>query len=267
MVKSKRKGSGNGSVGTRKKKKSILKVPLPEEDVLGLDSDASDVGEDELAEEDLELLEASAGELEFLSRLPRKEIDKSVSETRKKQSLPRHSLEQGDPRDQALPESSKEEEEEDIEDDGEAWERGPRKLEPSKKEKKVKGKSLPIKSLDGKMVLRSLMMEHQSKKEEERIADETKRQKERELQRIEKEKEKAAAILKKQQEAQQALLDEKNKDRKFKDQALVSLMGCTSKSERREKAKYVIAKASQSLLAAPETQLQETDTHLVGADR
>lgn len=253
-------------------------MPLPEEDVVGLDSDASDIGEDELAEEDLELLEASAGELEFLSRLPRKEIDKLVSQTRQKQSLPRHSLEQGDPRKQASPDTSKGfSEEEGTDDDGETWERGPRKVEPVKEEKKVKGKSLPIKSLDGKMVPhpdgisgRDFDLDHMmfegvtvlddgtsSKKEEEAMLDASKRQKERELQRIEKEREKAAALLKKQQEARQALLDEKNKDRKFKDQALESLMGCASKSERREKAKYTIAKASQSLLAAPETQLKK----------
>lgn len=264
--------------------KTVLTVPLPNDPATELGSDSSD-GEG-LEEEDYELMMASAGDLEFLNRLPKKEMDKSVSQSRGKVSIPRHSS-GVDPRIQPGDHSGSPEFDivGDDDDDGsdgfeseeEDWERAPRRRVEPKKEKPKNGSILPVKSLDGKMAEPAEVLGHEdlqidsntfegitvlddgrlSKQEEKkRMADKKKHEEER-LEAIKRKEEEEKQLLRERIEASEAVKHERNKDKKYKEDALICLSGCASKTDRMEKAKFVIAKASQSLLGSPEYHLRK----------
>jgi len=233
-----------------------------------------------LNEEDLELLVASADHLDFLNRLPTKEMDKSVSQSRGKVSIPRHATGE-DPR--RHPEDVENLEDQDTEgevDDSESeedWERRPRKRVEHRKEKPKNRSVLPVKSLDGTMVELAEGVEHDdlkiesnafegvtvlddgrvSKEEEKKRIAAIRQQQEERLKAIQKKQDEEKEALEQKLEMSQAIRDEKNKDKKYKDDALLCLKSCSSKVERREKAKLVIAKASQSLLSSPEHHLRK----------
>jgi len=266
----------------------VLTVPLPKDDKAFQEEVDSDIESDDLDEEDLELLEASAGELEFLHKLPKKDIDKAVSQTREKKPLPRHTEDNRQKRnvsdidttessDLEFDESS--DGQEDSESEEEDWEKGPRKIqqEKPKQVKKHRGGSLPVKSLDGDMIEHpdairdeDLKLDQNafegvtvlddgraSKKEEKLKLAEMERKKQQELRELQKKKEKEQEEIRLREEESKVDMEEKNKDKKYKEEALQCLQGCKSKDERRGKAKFVIAKACQTLLGDPEHQLRK----------
>lgn len=251
---------------------------MPNDASNDLDSESSD-GE-ELDEEDLELMMASAGDLEFLNRLPRKEMDKSVSQSRGKVSIPRHASGE-DPRRHGKGDSDLEEDSEDGEGDSESeeeWEKEPRRRAETRKTAQPKKKSvLPVKSLDGNMMELKDVVEHDdlkidsdafegvtvlddgrmSKAEEKKRLAMLKKQQEEHKKAVKRKEEEEKEELRKKLEISQSIKDEKDRDKKYKEEALLCLKGCLSKSERTEKAKFVIAKASQSLLGSPEHHLRK----------
>ena len=267
----------------------MLTVPLPKDDKAFQEEVDSDIESDDLDEEDLELLEASAGELEFLHKLPKKDIDKAVSQTREKKPLPRHTEDNRHKRnvsdietessDLESEEDDSSDEEEDSESEEEDWEKGPRKIqqERPKQVKKHRGGSLPVKSLDGDMlehpdaiVDEDLRLDQNafegvtvlddgraSKKEEKLKVAEMERKKQQELRELQKKKEREQEEIRLREEESKVDIEEQNKDKKYKEEALQCLQGCKSKDERRGKAKFVIAKACQTLLGDPEHQLRK----------
>jgi len=84
---------------------------------------------------------------------------------------------------------------------------------------------------------------------------EAKREQE-ELRKAKEESRKAAQELV-QEAAQEAQERQQRQEETYKDEALKPLLGCTTKAQRRENAKMVIAKASQSLLGDPNRQLRK----------
>jgi nucleolar complex protein 3 len=253
-----------------------LRVPLPNaEKEMG--SESSD--EEGLDEEDLELLMASAGDLDFLDRLPKKEMDKSVSQSRGKVAIPRHASGE-DPRRQHKGDIDIKEDTDGEVDDSESeedWERQPRKRAEPKKEKPKSRSALPVKSLDGTMLklkediepddlqIESNAFEgvtvlddgRMSKEEEKKRIAAIKQQKDEELRAIKKREKEEREALKQKLEISQTIREEKDKDKKYKEEALLCLKECATISERLEKAKFVIAKSSQSLLSSPEHHLRK----------
>lgn len=274
--------------------KGVLTVPLPSDPAIEVASDTTTTDGEELDEEDLELMMASAGDLEFLDKLPKKQMDKSVSQSRGKISIPRHVAGedpriQPDDRSNLNDESEEGKTEEDagnissdaISDDSELeedWERQPRRRASVQKKETPKARSiLPVKSLDGKMMhlsdaagqddlqLASNTFEgvtvlddgSVSKQEEQVRIAEKKRQHEEQLKATKMRDAEEQEILRRKLEKSQSIQNEKNKEKKYKDEVLMCLTDCKSKAERRDKAKVIIAKASQSLLGSPEHHLRK----------
>ncbi len=293
------------------------RVPLPDAGRSRARRHASVVDDDgpgssdvSLDEEDMEMLDdLGSSRLQFLSRLPTKDMDEAVSQARGRKLVPRHAQEM-DPRKDG-PGSAGDSVEDPSEDSAvdseeEAWERGPRgragaesasrsakgrKLETkvaikagikagteAGAQKKKPARALPVK-LNGNMVhvdpASGLLDEHletitadafegvtvlddgRSSKaaEERRKALEAQTQARAVAEAAE------AAAAKRAAEAELAARQEdkereENKEDAYKEEALRGLFGCRSKGERRDRAKMVIAKASQALLGDPERQLR-----------
>ena len=262
--------------------KEGLVVPLPEERI---DSDSDiNLSGDDLDEDDLELLQASKEDLQFLERLPRKEIDKSVSNVRKKVQLLRHGrdaevkIASRSSSDEEVEGISEEEEEspmvtdEEVDDDnevGEVWERGPRKVAPQQPKKESRKIGLPIKGIHGEMVDADGFIDEvlpldpksftgvtiiddgsKSIMEAEKLRIASEKQKKR------KEEEVASERISKRKEGNR--IDEaKEKAKTEGEEIFQTLDACRTSKDRREKAKMIMAKCAQTLLADPENQLRK----------
>lgn len=289
---SSKRAPNNDRIGFKNKRKKndvTLTVPLPPEEIEG-ESSGDDVG---LDDEDLELLGVSEEQLAFLEKLPKKDIDRSVSRTRKKESLLRH---ESDTRPFKISKAETSEQEEDISDDddlqidsgedddetksrdsdeeGEKWERVRIKRQ-TKQDDKVKKKLavLPVKSLGGDMVEADLLEEDvipldsnafsgvtilddgTKSKETARKVELEKKKHQEEARRKRAEEEAKKAAEKASADMEKAKKEKKEKD--SRDAVLKQLDSCVSKKERRERAKSIMAKAAQMLLADPELQLKK----------
>lgn len=330
MKKSGARGPARKNQRQNKKKQpnGPKRVPLPDAARASAQRRASLLGDDgpgssdvSLDDEDLEMLDdVGSGGLQFLSRLPTKDMDESVSQARGKKVVPRH-VQGEDPRKNRGargPETGDSTEDSDVVSDvdseEEAWERGPRgragaesasgsakhiqllakaKLEgvngdragkkktgemEAVEKKKKPAKALPVK-LNGSMVhvdpASGLLDKHletitadafegvtvlddgrSSKAAEERrkvLEVQTKARAAAEAAEATAARRAAEAELAARQANKER---EENKEDLYKEEALRVLFGCRSKGERREKAKMVIAKASQALLGEPERQLR-----------
>ena len=325
--------------GGAKKKR----VPLPDDvranDLRHASLEDDDMGSSDVSldDEDLEMLDdLGNGGLQFLSRLPTKDMDEAVSQARGKKAVPRHKTGE-DPRVHAdagkggkgrdemdSPYDSEDDSavDSDVDSEEEAWERGPRgragtgtasgsvkaaalarKIEKGQAgltdksgvqetggvaagnalgTKKTSSRTLPIKihgsmvhvdpasdGLDAQMEAINpdafegvtVLDDGRSSKaaaERQQVAREAQ---EKARAQAEKAAAKKAAQAKQTEEVELAMLRadkerEENKEEKYREEALKVLLGCKSKSERREKAKMVIAKAAQTLLGEPERQLR-----------
>jgi len=276
----------NAFKNKRKKNHVTLTVPLPPEVIEGDSNDEGDV--DGLEDEDLELLDVSEEQLAFLERLPKRDIDRSVSRTRKKESLLRHgsdtrqfkgsheeSPDQGEDisDDDLRIDSGGDSESHDSDEEGEEWERV-RVKRHNKDDGVVKKKLavLPVKSLDGEMVEADLLEEDvipldpnafsgvtilddgtKSKEIERKVELEKKRHQEEAKRKRAEEAKKVAE----KESPDLAKAEKDQKDKSVRDTVLKQLDTCGSKKERREMAKSIMAKAAQMLLSDPELQLRK----------
>ena len=243
--------------------------------------------EEGLEEEDLELLDIGQEQLSFLEHLPKKAIDKAVSQTREKERLLRHDYVSEErpvhpkvSRDETAavgkgrPDSEDGDTSMSEEEVGEDWERGPRKRREENQGEKERRKvhALPVKQhiagdswatempidtyigLDANTFPGVKIIDDgfRIQKEEEEMEKKKKKEAEELRQRIEREKDNER---REKEKAVKEAQDARNKARRSRDDILRPLETCKTPAKRRELAKHIMARAAQTLLAEPEMQL------------